>query len=363
MTDFQCTSCLQAYPDAGIPFRCPNCGGKFGIAGNINYDPEDLEPDLSGLWRYRGTFGLPADAPVITLGEGDTPLVNARLFDRDVALKLEYLNPTGSFKDRLTAPEMSFLVSRGVTSAVEDSSGNAGASFAAYSARAGVKGRVYIPDYASGPKRIQIEAYGAKVVPIEGPRSNAAKAVREAVEKEGIVYASHAYLPHGLPGLATIAYELVEQMGEAPGTVIAPVGHGSLMLGIFKGFAAMLEAGIIGAIPTLVGVQASACAPVWTAATLGPDQDYAVGEGHTLAEGVRVKYPVHGDALVQSLQENSGLFLTVEEHDIGVGQDTLARLGFFIEPTSAIVWSALKQVVDKAPEPIVLILTGSGLKG
>ncbi len=123
-----------------------------------------------------------------------------------------------------------FYTSAEYKSAVEDSSGNAGASFAAYAARGGIKARVFIPESASGPKRRQIETYGAELIPVSGPRSAAAEAVeREA--QAGEVYASHAYLPFGMAGIATIAYEIFEQLGRAPGTVIAPAGHASLVLG------------------------------------------------------------------------------------------------------------------------------------
>ena len=112
------------------------------------------------------------------------------------------------------------------SAALEDSSGNAGASFAAYAARAGVRAKVFIPDAAAGPKRKQIEAYGAEVIRIPGLRSNAAEAALNAAAG-GEVYASHAYLPFGLSGYATIAYEIFRQLGQAPGSVIAPVGQGN----------------------------------------------------------------------------------------------------------------------------------------
>jgi threonine synthase len=148
------------------------------------------------------------------------------------------LNPTGSFKDRGSAVLVSALKAAGVEEVVEDSSGNAGASLAAYAARAAIQARIYVPEYASGPKRLQISAFGAQVVQIPGPRSATAEAVqREA--KEGIAYASHAYLPHGIAGIATIAFEIAEQLKGSPGTVITPVGHGTLLLGLHRGFHAM----------------------------------------------------------------------------------------------------------------------------
>ena len=146
-----------------------------------NLTPRRWTQSQPGIWRYRHTFtGLPADFPAVSLGEGSTPLLWAEAFGRQVAFKCEYLNPTGSFKDRGTTVITTFLKSRGVTAAVEDSSGNAGASFAAYAARAGIKAGIYVPAAASGPKRQQIEFYGAELHPIEGTRSDVTTALESA---------------------------------------------------------------------------------------------------------------------------------------------------------------------------------------
>ncbi len=346
-----------------VPYRCPTCGGTYDFSAPIQFDPANVSALASepGIWRYRRSFGLPAEAPIIYLGEGATPLVWGTAFDREVAFKLESLNPTGSYKDRGSAVLVSFLLSRNVSEAVEDSSGNAGASFAAYAARAGIKARIYVPDYAAGPKRLQIEMAGAEVVRVMGPRSNAADAVRRAAE-QGAVYASHAYLPQGLAGYATIAYELVEQMETLPGTVVVPAGQGNLLLAIGRGFLALRNGGVIEHMPRLIGVQARACAPLWAVFNYGMAGYGWVTEGETLAEGVRIKNPIRGDAVMQIVADSQGRFVAVDEEEILAGRDQLARQGLYVEPTSAIVWSALRQIAEDAPGPIAVILTGSGLK-
>jgi threonine synthase len=278
-----------------------------------------------------------------------------------VAFKLEYQNPTGSFKDRGAAVLLSFLRTRGVTNAVEDSSGNAGAAFAAYAGTAGVKARVFIPDSTSAPKRMQIEKHGAQVVRIMGPRSNASEAVlREAAK--GISYASHAYLPQTVAGYATAAYESVEQLGGAPGTILSPVGQGNLLLGMMLGFQALQHAGITNHVPVPVGVQALACAPVWAVQRYGASAMGWVTESPTVAEGVRVRFPVRGDTVLGMLGEFGGEMIAVDEEDILKGRDQLADLGFSVEPTSAIVWQALQEISGKVPDPILVLLTGAGFK-
>ncbi len=361
MINIRCTNCGRLYPDEGAPYRCPTCTGLFDFAGLPVYDPAQVDSNQPGIWRYRHALNLTIAAPLVTIGEGNTPLVWRETLGRRLAFKLEFLNPTGSYKDRGSAVLTSFLRSRGTTAAVEDSSGNAGASFAAYAAATGIAARVFAPESASGPKRAQIAAYGAEIVPVAGPRSNAAEAALRAVE-QGAVYASHAYLPHGLAGYATLAYELYEQMGGAPGAVVVPAGQGNLLLSIGRGFASLRQAGLIERLPTLVGVQALACAPLWALFQYGAAGLGMVVEGETLAEGVRVRHPARGDAVMQLIAEQKGHLAAVDEPDILPGREALARLGFYVEPTSAIVWSALQQTLPDLPDPVAVVLTGSGLK-
>ena len=357
-----CRDCRQPYPQNSLPHLCLNCGGLFGFVEGITYFPEKVEPGLPGIWRHRHSFSLPAGAPLITLGEGDTPLIWSHVFGKNVGFKLESLNPTGSFKDRSTAVLMSRLVAAGVKEAVEDSSGNAGASFAAYAARSGIQARIFIPSYASGPKRSQIESYGADVIAVPGPRSKAAEAVLQEV-KGGAVYASHAFLPQGTAGIATIAYELVQQMDGIPGTILLPVGHGSLLLGVAMGFQALIQNGLIPQVPKIIGIQAAECAPLFNAHKNHYQEPASIVEGKTIAEGVRISTPFHGKKVLSVVKESGGSFIAVDEQEIAAGQQQLAEHGIHVELTSALVWNGLEQIHREYPEPIVCILTGHGLKG
>jgi len=312
-----------------------------------------------GIWKWGEALGVPAGSPIISLGEGNTPCVPANWNGKPVYLKLESHNPTGSYKDRGSATTVIWLASRHYTEAVEDSSGNAGASFAAYAARAGIHARVYVPASASGPKRAQIEMFGTKLIPVPGPRSAAAEAVQKEAARE-MPYASHAYLPFGLPGIATIAYELIQDLGQVPGTVIAPLGHGGLMLGMLRGFEALLDAHIIPAVPTLVGVQAAACAP-YAIAGANQSLDGLELDGQTIAEGVRVREPSRLEVLHFVLQAPTGEVIAIPEAEILPARAELAHQGFYVEPTSALAWSALKYIHTWI-EPVVVIITGSGYK-
>jgi threonine synthase len=350
-----------------VPYKCPHCGGIFDYGEPVSYDPAPVESSQPGVWRYRRSFGLPPEVEPVSLGEGGTPLVWAEAFGMPVAFKCEFQNPSGSFKDRGSAVIAGFLKSRGVTAAVEDSSGNAGASFAAYAARAGIQARIFVPDSASGPKKRQIEAYGAQVVRIMGPRSNASKAVLRVLESSGsqdllTAYASHAYLPFNLTGYATLAYELFEQMDGSPGSLVLPVGQGGLLLGIMRGFQALQAAGLIQSVPKVVGVQARACAPLWALYSYGQAGMSWIAEAPTLAEGIRVKQPLRGDAVLKALTDYQGLLVAVDEEEILPGKEQLGLRGLYVEPTSAVVWGALAQLTTQLPQPIAVVLTGSGLK-
>ncbi len=362
MPAIRCTECGQPFPDQGVPYLCPACGGVYDFDGPPDFSLKTIDFSLPGYWRYQASFSLAAGAPLVTLGEGNTPLVWVGRNGVQVGVKLESLNPTGSYKDRGSAVLVSQLLGRGVREAVEDSSGNAGASFAAYAARSGIRSRIFVPESASGPKRQQIELYGAELVRVPGPRSEAARAVLAAV-RQGAVYASHAYLPFGLAGIATIAYEIWEHLGrKAPGCVIAPVGHGGLLLGIRRGFAALVNAGLITDEPYYVGVQAAACDPVVRASKRGLAAMKEAGEGATLAEGVRVTNPVRARALIREIQPGRGTFLSIPEEEIEPAYRDLGRRGFSVEPTSAIAWAAIDHLSPPVRTPIVAVLTGIGLK-
>lgn len=357
----KCLNCGRGYPQEGLPHRCPVCGGLYDLAASLTFDPQSLEPALPGIWRYRHSFVLPDGARPLSLGEGRRPLVWASVGKRRVGFLCEFLNPTGSFKDRGTALLVSALQARSVSEAVEDSSGNAGASFAAYAARAGLKARVFVPASASGPKRAQIEIYGAEVVPVPGPRSAATEAALAAVEA-GATYASHAWLPFNLAGYATAAYDLFEALEGAPAAVIVPAGQGGLLLGMARGFAALRAAGRIASLPKMIGVQAAAVAPLWTIARLGLAFLSGVVENPSAAEGVRVRDPLRASAVLSAVRESGGEWVAVAEERILPARDALARLGLYVEPTSALAWSALEDLLPALADPVVVVLTGSGYK-
>jgi threonine synthase len=358
MLDIRCTVCKRPYPEIGLPYRCPHCLGLFDFASAFVYTPPD--PSAAGVWRYRACLALPEDAPVITLGETVTPLEARQAFGREVFFKLETHQPSGAVSDRAAAVLASFLASRQVSDVVDDSAGRSGLSLARYAQAASIRAHIILPDAAPAPVRSAIEAAGAQVTRIMGPRSNAARAVQRFVD-DGAVYASHVYLPHGLTGSATLAYELVEQLGSAPGAVVLPVGQGLLFLALQRGFTALLQAGLIQRLPRLVGVQPLACAPLWALATYGAAGLSLAAEGPTLARDAQVIHPLRGDAVMQALAAGQHILVAADEPRIAAGRQALDGLGFAATPTAALVWDGLEQTIEELESPIVAIISAQNI--
>ncbi len=357
----RCLRCEQEWPLDPTRWRCP-CKGMLKIVGGPSFHPARIDESDHTLWRYREALPLPDGAVPVTLGEGWTPLVDAEWDGCPIRLKVESLNPTGSFKDRGAALLVTALTGAGVRDVVEDSSGNAGAALSAYAARGGLAAKVFVPAHASVVKQAQIAVYGADVVPVPGSRTDTARAVLDAVEG-GAVYATHAYSPFYPHGMKTVAFELWEQCGwRAPRDVIIPVGHGGLLLGLALGFDELLSAGAIEQRPRLFGVQASACAPLAQAWERGGSEVEPVEEGETVAGGVRIAAPPWGRRVLAAVRDTGGAIVAVSDEETVSTQEGLARKGFYVEPTSALPIAALEHLRDRLRHSPIVVLTGSGFK-
>lgn len=375
-----CPDCGATVPDR---WRCA-CGSPLRFADPPI--PAGPPPDpgafdtRDGLWAFAEFLAVGDDpADRVTLGEGMTPLVDAEE-SWNTAFKLEYVFPTGSFKDRGATTTLTRARELGVDRVVEDSSGNAGAAIATYAARAGIDAAVYVPADAKATKLRAIRRAGAEPVRIGGSRADVTAAcvsalgsANEGVDEsepgaEGAAwYASHAWNPAFFEGTATIAYEIALQRGwDAPDAVVTPLGHGTLFLGAYWGFRRLERAGWIDEVPRLFGAQAAGVAPI-VRELHGPEAADPAGRTNAAADGIQIAEPVRKAEILAAIAATDGDALAVTESTVERELDRLHAAGFYTEPTCAVAPAALRALRERgdldADADVVVPLTGSGLKG
>lgn len=345
-------------------FSLPDGAEEFKNAGrpwlNAGGEPPFLQKELppptpqliklleKGIWDPL----LPLDHPErrLSLGEGDTPLLQIDWDGKVLWVKNEFQNPTGSFKDRGAAIMMSRALEEGVTRVVEDSSGNAGCAVAAYAAAIGIPCTIYVPESAPPAKLRMIEAFGARLRRIPGSRQAATEAAWEATRNAW--FASHVWNPWFLEGTKIFAYEVWQQTeGRMPDEIIFPCGNGTLLLGVYIGFRELRYLGLIQHIPALSAAFSENCAPL-----LQPEGPFKP----TCADGISVTHPARRQAILQAITSTGGRLYPVPEGDILTTCRKAAHTGLFIEPTAAVALAAISQVIPG--HKILIPLTGHGFK-
>jgi threonine synthase len=302
----------------------------------------------------------------VSLGEGWTPLVEVPwCAGSRVLFKLEWFNPTSSFKDRGVSVMVSHLKAQGATRVLEDSSGNGGSAVAAYAAAAGIRAKIIVPAATSAAKILQARAYGAEIELVGGTRDEVSdEAIRQSAS---IPYASHNWHPMFLQGTKLIAYEIWEDLGfTAPDAVVLPTGAGSLVLGCATGFAELQRAGEIARVPRILVSQPARCSPLVEALTAGRDAVEPRTWEPTIAEGTAIARPVRDREVLAAVRDSGGSATAVREEDLRAATLALAATGLYVEPTCGQVVPALEQFAREghvsAGDSVVLVLTGSGLK-
>ena len=353
----------NTYP-VNEPRWCSDQGNSLRVSDLPGISRERVDGTERSLWRYRAAFPFEITDPV-SLGEGCTPLVRRQFRGHDAFFKLEWLMPTGSFKDRGASVMLSVLRQQGIDEVVEDSSGNGGAAVAGYGAAAGLAVHILVPEATQPAKIAQITAYGARVRQIPGPREATEAAALVMASK--VFYASHNRHPFFLQGTKTLGYELWEDLGyRAPDNIIIPTGAGSNVLGCDLAYCELVASGAITRLPRLFAAQPANCAPVDMAFRAGADSHVDCVVLPTIAEGTAIRRPVRMPALLAALRRSGGGTVTVSEEGIRAAAITLAEAGLFVEPTSATAAAALEHLLDTGKihpnEITVVILTGGGLK-
>ncbi len=362
---YHCPGCGSAYPADRPLWRC-DCGSHLNLAPGRGFDRAEIVGEEASLWRYRTAFAL-ANPPLVSLGEGWTPLVRRRWQGANVRFKLESQMPTGSFKDRGTALMLNHLIEIGAGPIHEDSSGNAGSSIATYAAAAGIPCRIYVPATAPRGKVVQIAASGAEIVTVPGTRQDVTDAALAAAVVGDSFYASHNWHPYFIEGTKSLAFELWEQLGFAlPDNILVPTGYGSNILGLDRGFDELEQSGEITRRPRLFAVQAANCAAfaaAWSAGTAG---DVPSSPAPTMADGIATVRPVRPAEVLAALRRSRGGVVAVPEAEIAPALIALGRLGLYVEPTAATAGAALTRMLRdgtiRPDETTIVVLTGHGLK-
>lgn len=315
------------------------------------------------LERYRDYLPITENTPLISLHEGGTPLIRANNLSKklglDLYFKYEGLNPTGSFKDRGMVMAVAKALEEGSTSIMCASTGNTSAAAAAYAARANMNCYVLIPDgkIALG-KLAQAVMYGAKIIAINGNFDDALSIVREITSEYPITLVNSVN-PYRLEGQKTAAFEVVDELGDAPDILAIPVGNAGNISAYWKGFCEYFEKGKAGTRPQMYGYQAEGAAPLV--------KGEMVTNPETVATAIRIGNPASWDKAVHALDESNGRIDSVTDEEILAAQKLLTSSeGIFAEPASC---ASLAGVVKhrqlgliEEGKRVVCVLTGNGLK-
>ena len=317
------------------------------------------------LEKYRDYLPVTDDTPMLSLGEGGTPLVKSRAVGEavgcgDLYFKLEGCNPTGSFKDRGMVVAVAKAMEAGGTNIVCASTGNTSASAAAYGAYAGIRSTVIVPKSGvSRGKLAQAIAYGARVMLIRGSFDNALQLVRDLDERNPVTVVNSVN-PHRIQGQKTAAFEIVEELGEAPDFLFIPVGNAGNITAYWLGFSEAFENEWTSAKPRMMGFQAQGAAPIV--------RGDAVPTPETIASAIRIGNPASWNGAIRARDESGGTIDMVSDEDILEAYKTMAREeGVFCEPASAAAVAGLMKHarhggLNLDGRKVVCVITGSGLK-
>ena len=364
---YRCAACGKETPVTTHAPTC-TCGGLFDLVVDApKWDEKLIDRSAWSLFRYRAFLGVDTpeapDAPWrrITMGEGMTPVIP---FDENLLFKMDYFMPTLSFKDRGAATLVAHMAAIGVKKCVQDSSGNAGNSVAAYCARAGIECEIYVPEGTSPKKITMIEAHGAKAVVAPGTRDHCADVCRARVKEEGVFYANHVFNPFFYEGTKTYVYEAFEQLGRMPKHVLVPVGNGTLFIGTVLALEHLQASGAIDEFPQIIAVQGENCAPLWEAVQKGSPEPAQIEVKPTLAEGIAIGQPMRGRELLDMIRRHDIRVVTAREDEILGCRHEIARRGIYCEHTTAANLAAYRRYCELyGPTPdTVITMCGAGIK-
>ncbi|GAC1490681.1 MAG: threonine synthase [Vulcanimicrobiaceae bacterium] len=339
----------------------------------IAIDRASLASRVRSMWRYREALPIDADETPVTLHEGLTPLVHARRTqdalrcEATLLVKDESRNPTASFKSRGMSAAVTVAKRLGAPELVAPSAGNAGGALAAYGARAGLPVTVFLPRDTPAILIEECRTFGARVELVDGLIDDAGRLASEFARETGAFNVATLREPYRIEGKKTMAYELVEDLGDVPAAIVYPTGGGTGLVGMWKAFDELEAAGWIGARrPMMISVQADHCAPIVRAFTSGADHAERWADATTAAWGLRVPAAIGDRLMLRALRDSHGRAIAVSERAMSDDMGVLrANEGIDACEEGGAALAALRVLLAEGVRfegPIVLFNTGSALK-
>lgn len=360
--DFVCSKCGKRAATTTLVPAC-DCGGLWDLDFTApKFEAEGIDTKEWSMFRYHKYMALENEGwRDISMGEGMTPIVK---YNEDILLKMDYFMPTLSFKDRGAAVVIAHCKAIGVKKVVQDSSGNAGNSIAAYAAKAGIECEIFVPEGTSPKKIDMIRAHGATCTVVPGTRDHCADVCRSKVFSEGVYYANHVYNPFFYEGTKTYIYETLEQLGRMPENIIIPTGNGTLFLGAVYALEELLESGAIDHFPQIIALQSEKCDPLLLASEQGSSKPSAITPTPTIAEGIAIGKPMRGEEILALAKKHNIRFVHAPEDKIMECRAELAAKGIYCEHTTAANLAAYYEycrIYGKTSDCLIT-MCGAGLK-
>lgn len=378
VTHLECSLCAQRFAANQIHNLC-SCGGALLVRYDLDavrktWTRESLAQAKPDLWRYWPVLPVNRRESVVSLGEGMTPLIETKRLGaavgaKDLWVKDEGLNPTGSFKARGMSAAISMARELGITKIAVPSAGNAASAAAAYAAAAGIEAHIFMPMDVPQANFIECKALGAHVTLVNGLISDCGRIVNERKDKEGWFDVSTLKEPYRIEGKKTMGYEVAEQFGwKLPDVIFYPTGGGVGLIGMWKAFDEMQALGWIGnERPKMIVVQAAGCQPMVRAFKRGDQRAEFWQDASTVAAGLRVPKPLGDKLILDAVRASGGTAVAVNDEElIDAGIELASLEGMFVAPEGAACVPALRKLLAtgflKPSERIVIYNTGAGLK-
>ena len=378
VTHLECSLCAKRFAANQIQNLC-SCGGALLVRYDLDavrktWNRESLAQAKPDLWRYWPVLPVNRRESVVSLGEGMTPLIETKRLGaavgaKDLWVKDEGLNPTGSFKARGMSAAISMARELGITKIAVPSAGNAASAAAAYAAAAGIEAHIFMPMDVPQANFIECKALGAHVTLVNGLISDCGRIVAERKDKEGWFDVSTLKEPYRIEGKKTMGYEVAEQFGwKLPDVIFYPTGGGVGLIGMWKAFDEMQALGWIGSErPKMIVVQAAGCQPMVRAFERGDQRAEFWQDASTVAAGLRVPKPLGDKLILDAVRGSGGTAVAVNDEElIDAGIELASLEGMFVAPEGAACIPALRKLLATGflnpSERIVIYNTGAGLK-